>query len=79
MLGFGFDVIGQVRKDTRLYEAPKERVKGQRGRPRKYGDQLNAERVKYLNSVTDTIRLYGKNQKVRYRTCIAKARFLKGR
>ncbi len=36
MLARGFDVIGQVRIDTRLYDEPPKRKKGQRGRPRKY-------------------------------------------
>jgi hypothetical protein len=31
----GFDVIGQVRIDTRLYDKPAPRREGQRGRPRK--------------------------------------------
>ncbi|WP_419605150.1 hypothetical protein [Thiolapillus sp.] len=35
MLACGFDVIGQVRIDTRLYDEPPKRKKGQRGRPRK--------------------------------------------
>lgn len=32
---YGFDVIGQARIDTRLYDSPQTRLKGQRGRPRK--------------------------------------------
>ena len=39
MMSHGFDVIGQVRIDTRLYDEPPKPRKGQRGRPRKYGDK----------------------------------------
>ncbi|SER66218.1 DDE superfamily endonuclease [Nitrosomonas sp. Nm51] len=35
----GFNVIGQVRKGTRLYDAPAARQKGQRGRSRKYEEK----------------------------------------
>ena len=37
MLNRGFDVIGQVRIDTRLYDIPTTPRKKRRGRPRKYG------------------------------------------
>ncbi|WP_419757182.1 hypothetical protein [Teredinibacter turnerae] len=40
-----FHVIGQVRIDTRLYEEPKAKKKGQRGRPRKYGEKYTQQRI----------------------------------
>ncbi|WP_419588862.1 hypothetical protein, partial [Thiolapillus sp.] len=39
------DVIGQVRIDTRLYDEPPKRKKGQRGRPRKYGRKYTPKRI----------------------------------
>ncbi len=42
----GIHVIGQVRKDTALYDIPKRT--GKRGRPRKYGDKYTPERVAQL-------------------------------
>ena len=37
-LDAGMNVIGQVRKDTALYDFPPPSPPGKRGRPRKYGD-----------------------------------------
>jgi hypothetical protein len=79
MLACGFDVIGQVRIDTRLYEEPLEKKPGQRGRPRKYGEKWTRERVAQLKPTQVTLRLYGKDQVVRYRSRLVKARFLEGR
>lgn len=73
-----FHVIGQVRKDTRLYDEPAPRKKGQRGRTRKYGDKYTAKRVSHLKKTTTTLKLYGKDQVLRYRSKIVKARFLNG-
>ena len=42
----GIHVIGQVRKDTALYDIP-ERT-GKRGRPGKYGDKFTPERINLL-------------------------------
>ena len=75
----GFDVIGQVRIDTRLYDEPPKRKKGQRGRPRKYGEKYTPKRIAHLKKTVVTLPLYGKKQAVRYRSKILKARFLDGR
>lgn len=75
----GFDVIGQVRRDTRLYEAPPKRKQGQRGRPRKYGEKYTPKRIAHFKRTGVTLPLYGRSQDVRYRSKIAKARFLNGR
>ncbi len=73
-----FHVIGQVRIDTRLYDVPKEKRKKQRGRPRKYGEKYTAKRIAHLKRTEVTLPLYGKDQAVRYRSKLVKARFLNG-
>lgn len=78
MLVHGFDVIGQVRIDTRLYDDPPAREPGQRGRPRKYGEKWTPERLDQLSRTETTLQLYSKEQVVRYRSQIVKARFLEG-
>lgn len=70
------EVIGQVRKDTALYAEPKPT--GKRGRPRKYGEKYDAERVKQLPEHRCRLWLYGEERTVRYRSVLAKARFLEG-
>ena len=72
----GLHVIGQVRKDTALYDTPSRT--GKRGRPRKYGDKLTPERIKRLHYKKEHHFIYGKWQWVYYKSIIAKARFLKG-
>jgi hypothetical protein len=75
---YGFDVIGQARIDTRLYDAPVARKKGQRGRPRKYGEKYTPKRIAHLKKTTARLMIYGKKQSVRYRSRIVMARFLNG-
>jgi len=79
MLEHNFEVIGQVRIDTRLYDEPPARKPGQRGRTRKYGDKLTPKRIAHFKRTVTTLRLYGKDQEIRYRSKVAKARFLNGR
>ena len=79
MLRHGFDVIGQVRIDTRLYDEPKRKQKRQRGRPRKYGEKYTPKRIAHLKKTEVTLWLYGKEQTVRYRSKQVMARFLDGR
>lgn len=78
MLNRGFDVIGQVRIDTRLYDEPVQKRTKQRGRPRKYGDKYTPKRIAHLKRTETTLLLYGKEQKLRYRSKLVKARFLDG-
>jgi hypothetical protein len=73
----GYQVIGQVRKDTALY-LPPPCHNGKRGRPRKYGDKLTAERVAELPLISQRLFIYGQRQTVYYRSCLARARFLDG-
>ena len=79
MLSRGFDVIGQVRIDTRLYDVPKKPETKQRGRPRKYGEKYTPKRIAHLKRTEVTLALYGKDQVVRYRSKVVKARFLDGK
>ncbi len=78
MLQRQFNVIGQVRIDTRLYDVPVKKRKKQRGRPRKYGDKYTLKRIAHLKRTMVTLPLYGKEQIVRYRSKLVKARFLNG-
>ena len=78
-LSRGFHVVGQVRVDTRVYDAPPERQPGQRGRPRKYGEKYTPERIERLERTEATLWLHGREQAVRYRSRVVLARFLGGR
>ncbi len=73
----GLHVIGQVRKDTALFRVPEQKAK--RGRPRKYGAKYIPDDVEKLAITPVQLFIYGKLQWVRYRSVIAKARFLDGR
>ncbi len=79
MLARGFHVIGQVRMDTRLYDEPPKRVPDRRGRPRKYGEQITKKRLTHFSKTYAILRLYGKEQYIRYRTRLVKARFIDGK
>ncbi len=76
-LDLGFHTIGQVRRDTALYDLPQPH-RG-RGRPRKYGTRYDADKVAALREHRRQVFLYGKWQWVRYRSAVCLARFLKGR
>lgn len=79
MLKRGFHVIGQTRKDTRLYDVPAPRQEGQKGRSRKYGEKYTPERIEHLDRWIATLNIYGKEQQVRLRSKRVKARFLNGK
>ncbi|MFA0814054.1 IS701 family transposase [Microbulbifer epialgicus] len=76
--GYGFEVIGQVRIDTRLCDTPAPRKPGQRGRNRKYGEPYNKGRIAHLKRTEVTLWLHGREQKIRYRSKVLMARFLGG-
>lgn len=78
-LDAGYSVIGQVRKDTALYDFPPPRPAGKRGRSRVYGDKFIPEKIASLPEVTTSLWIYGKRQTVSYRSTFALARFLKGK
>ena len=79
MLHRQFNVIGQVRIDTRLYDEPVKKRKKSCGRPRKYGEKYTPKRIAHLKRTVVTLPLYGKDQVVRFRSKLVKARFLNGR
>jgi hypothetical protein len=70
---FGWTVIGQVRKDLALFGKP-EPQKG-RGRPRKYGHRIDPHSLPFHGLRGQ---FYGRYQRIWYRSCQAKARFLDG-
>ena len=65
--------IGQVRKDTALFRDPPPRT-SQRGRPRKYGTKFTPEDIAALTTEIVSLHIYGKWQKVRLQSMVAKAR-----
>lgn len=78
-LAWGFQVLGQVRRDTALYALPVPAPARRCGRPRCYGAKYTAEAVAGLPQYRVKLWLYGQRRWVRYRSVQAKARFLKGR
>ena len=70
-------IIGQVRRDTALYFPPEPEPK-RRGPKRKYGRRIDAAVLDALPATEMELTLYGKTQRVRLRSTIAVARFLKG-
>lgn len=71
-------VIGQARIDTALFLPPVTPEVPRRGRPRIYGERLNRQAIEALPATELTMRLYGKDQRVRLRSVLAVARFLRG-
>ncbi|MFJ1257388.1 transposase [Cupriavidus sp. CuC1] len=71
-------VIGQARIDTALFLMPLPPTTPRRGRKRIYGERLSAEVFEALPASELSMRLYGKEQRVRLRSAEARARFLKG-
>lgn len=74
----GITVIGQIRRDSALYDPPPVREPGQRGRPRKYGAKYTPDRVEQLPTQEVALAVYGGERQVRYRSVVVKARFLLG-
>ena len=69
-----FQVIGQVRKDTALYDIPIQT--GKRGKPRKYGDKYTPERIALLPGIEKEMFLYVRNQKVFLKSVVVWATFI---
>ena len=78
LLARKMSVIAQARIDTALFLEPLKVNNRARGRPQKYGQKLTPEVVDALPATVMTFSLYGKEQKVRLRSILAKVRFLKG-
>jgi DDE superfamily endonuclease len=74
----GHTVIGCVRRDLALFEVPLPPRQRRPGRPRKYGARLTPARVAALPVQRSARLLYGKLALLRYRSCLAAARFLHG-
>ena len=70
-------IIGQVRRDTVLCLPPEPEPK-RRGPKRKYGQRIDAEMRDALLAQERALWLYGKERRVRIRSLIAVARFLRG-
>lgn len=77
LLKHGFQAIGQVRRDTALYDVPVRT--GKRGRPRIYGFKYTPETVGALPEHREYVMIYGKAQWVRYRSTCCLARFMNAR
>ncbi|GAB4258020.1 IS701 family transposase [Deferrisoma sp.] len=74
----GYHVLGQVRRDTALHLPPEPRPPGRRGRPRKYGAKLTADRVLQLPLAQIRVVVYGARHIAHYRSEVVLARFLGG-
>jgi DDE superfamily endonuclease len=73
----GHTVVGQVRRDTALFELPPPRAPGRRGRSRLYGAKLDAEAVARLPTSHHRIGGYG-GRVARLRHFVCRPRFLRG-
>src|SRR3954466_4194913 len=76
-LRLGHEVIGQIRRDTALFALPTPREPGTRGRPRLYGDKLDALAAAALPATIHRIAGYG-GRSARLRHAVCRPRFLKG-
>jgi len=70
-------IIGQVRRDTALFLPPEPEPK-RRGRKRKYGRRIDPAVLEALPVQEMELMLYGTVQRIRVRSVLAVARFLKG-
>ena len=72
----GHVVVGQVRRDTALFRLP-PRAPGTRGRPRVYGEKIDAEAAARLPASRHPIAGYG-GRVARLRDVLRRPRFLRG-
>jgi hypothetical protein len=70
-------IIGQVRRDTALFLPPEPDPK-RRGRKRKYGRRIDPAVLEALPAQEMELMLCGRVQRIRVRSVLAVARFLKG-
>jgi hypothetical protein len=73
----GHAVVGQVRRDTALFSLPPPRAPGRRGRPRVYGERIDAAAAALLPAATHRIAGYG-GRAARLRHAVCRPRFLRG-
>ncbi len=73
----GHAVVGQVRRDTALFGLPPPCAPGRRGRPRVYGERIDAAAAALLPASTHRIAGYG-GRAARLRHVLCRPRFLRG-
>jgi hypothetical protein len=73
----GHAVVGQVRRDTALFRLPPPRAPGRRGRPRVYGEKIDAEAAARLPTSRHAVAGYG-GRVARLRDVLCRPRFLRG-
>ena len=73
----GHAVVGQVRRDTALFGLPPPRAPGRRGRPRIYGERIDAVAAALLPAATHRIAGYD-GRAARLRHVLCRPRFLRG-
>src|SRR5215217_5377703 len=73
----GHAVVGQVRRDTALFRPPPPRAPGTRGRPRVYGEKIDAAAMARLPASRHPIAGYG-GRVARLRHLLCRPRFLRG-
>jgi len=73
----GHAVVGQVRRDTALFGLPPPRAPGRRGRPRIYGERIDAAAAALLPASTHRIAGYD-GRAARLRHILCRPRFLRG-
>jgi hypothetical protein len=79
LLQKGVHIIGQVRKDTALFNAPEPHTGvRKRGRPRKYGQRISDSQLAALPVKQLTMRVFGEIHQVTFRWQRCLVRFLKG-
>jgi hypothetical protein len=73
--------ITRFRQDAALFEMPKQPKKPGKGRPKKYGDQIDVRKKVETNFGWKTIecRQYGKTVRKKYKTFVAVSRITKGK
>ena len=77
LLAEGCAVIGQARIDTALFLHPTVPDTPRRGRKRIYGERLTPAMIEALPAHECRLSLYGETQRIRLRSIIVLARFLK--
>jgi len=78
-LSLNMNVIGQIRRDSRIYAAPKLTTKKSRGRPKMYGNKICINHIWKRNVTESKMDIYGKTQSLKYVSTICQARFLGSR
>src|SRR3954466_6378186 len=73
----GHAVVGQGRRHTALFGLPPPRAPGRRGRPRVYGERIDAAAAALLPASTHRIAGYG-GRAARLRHAVCRPRFLRG-